>query len=65
MTSAAELTKHDRTITPEQASDLLNVSQITIYRWLRAGKIPGVKIGRQWRLPADIVDQLLDSQGEH
>lgn len=32
-----------------QLSRLLNVSRETLYREVRAGRIPGTKIGNQWR----------------
>lgn len=33
----------------EEACAMLNTPSSTLYRWLRAGKIPGHKLGRQWR----------------
>ena len=32
-----------------QAIDILKTTRPTFYRWLRAGKIKGMKLGRQWR----------------
>lgn len=32
-----------------QLSRLLNVSRETLYREVRAGRIPGTKVGNQWR----------------
>ena len=38
-----------------QAIRLLKTTRPTFYRWLRAGKIKGLKVGRQWRFePAEI-----------
>ena len=37
-------------LTPEEAAHYLPVNPQTVYRLLRAGKCPGVKIGRQWRI---------------
>ena len=37
-------------LTPEEAAAYLRVNPQTVYRLLRAGKCPGVKIGRQWRI---------------
>ena len=36
-------------LTFEQAADLLNIAHSTLYRWLREEKVPGHKVGRQWR----------------
>jgi len=41
--------EHDL-ITPEEAAEILRVNTHTVYRALRAGKIPGGKIGNQWRI---------------
>jgi excisionase family DNA binding protein len=36
-------------LTTEEVLDYLHVNLRTIYRLIRAGKIPAVRIGRQWR----------------
>ena len=36
-------------LTPEEAARYLRVNPQTVYRLLRAGGLPGVKVGRQWR----------------
>lgn len=44
---------------PEEAAQWLRVSSQTVYRLLRAGKLPGKKIGQQWRIHKnDLVDYL-------
>src|SRR6266850_3126984 len=37
-------------LTAEQAAATLQLSPKTIKGWLRAGKLTGCKIGRQWRV---------------
>ena len=45
----------DELFAPEQAAAILQVSPKTLKDWLRAGKLPGCKIGRFWRVkPADL-----------
>lgn len=45
-----------RIFTVDQAADYLHVTPYTIRKWLRAGRIPGRKIGRVYRiLEADIM----------
>lgn len=44
------------------AADLarrLGVSPDTVTRWCREGRIPGIKPGRDWRIPASVADDLL------
>ncbi len=33
----------------DEAVAFLNTTRSTLYKWLRAGKVPGHKLGRQWR----------------
>lgn len=40
----------DRILTVEQAAELLQINYETCRRYLNAGKIPGRKIGKQWRV---------------
>lgn len=42
--------------------DLLQVDRSTIYRMAEAKQLPAVKIGRQWRFPADQVQHWLGKQ---
>ncbi len=37
-------------LTVEEAAAHLRLNPQTVYRLLRAGKLPGVKVGRQWRV---------------
>lgn len=39
------------TMRPEEAAVMLGVSKFTVYRWVRAGLLPGKKIGRLWLIP--------------
>ena len=42
-------------LTPEQVAETLQVTTFTVYRWLRSGKLVGVKIGKLWRVrPQDL-----------
>jgi len=41
-------------LTPEQVAERLNVSRITVMRWLRQGKMAGRKLGGTlWRVHPD------------
>ncbi len=43
----------------QEAIKLLKTSRPTFYRWLRSGKIEGMKIGRQWRFYRSEIDRFL------
>ncbi|MFA5891390.1 MAG: helix-turn-helix domain-containing protein [Actinomycetota bacterium] len=46
-------------LTAEELSRLLDVDTSTIYRMAGSGRLPAVKVGRQWRFPAGRVDELV------
>jgi excisionase family DNA binding protein len=48
-------------LTTRDVQDLIRVDKSTIYRMAEAGRIPAIKVGRQWRFPED---QLLEWLGE-
>jgi excisionase family DNA binding protein len=44
------------------AADYLRIKKWTLYRLAKKGKVPGVKIGGQWRFKKEVLDRLfLDS----
>jgi len=43
----------------DQAMSLVGVSRPTFYRWLREGKIKGLKLGRQWRFYREDVERFI------
>lgn len=45
------------------AVKFLNTTPSTLYKWLQAGKIPGHKLGRQWRFLKDELDIHVSGQG--
>ena len=45
-----------------QAIALLKTTRPTFYRWLRAGKIKGMKVGRQWRFTREDIERFLKGQ---
>ena len=47
------------TLTPEEAAQYLRVNPQTVYRLLRNGKLPGAKIGHQWRIRRADLEALL------
>jgi excisionase family DNA binding protein len=49
-------------LTPEEAARYLRVNPQTVYRLLRGGRCPGVKIGRQWRIRKADLDAHLCGQ---
>src|SRR5947207_13245641 len=49
-------------LTTEEVLEYLQVNLRTVYRLIKAGKIPAVRVGRQWRFRKRDIDPWLDSQ---
>jgi excisionase family DNA binding protein len=49
-------------LTTEEVLAYLHVNLRTVYRLIKAGKIPAVRVGRQWRFRKRDIDAWLDSQ---
>ena len=52
-------------LTTEEVLGYLQVNLRTVYRLIKAGKIPAVRVGRQWRFRKRDIDAWLDSQRPH
>src|SRR6266852_2247745 len=52
----------DTFLTTEEFLEYLQVNLRTVYRLIKAGKIPAVRVGRQWRFRKRDIDAWLDSQ---
>ena len=46
-------------LTTIEAAARLKVHRETVLRWIRRGRVRGVKLSRTWRVPASEVDRLL------
>jgi excisionase family DNA binding protein len=49
-------------LTTEEVLEYLQVNLRTVYRLIKAGKIPAVRVGRQWRFRKRDIDAWLDTQ---
>jgi excisionase family DNA binding protein len=50
-------------LTTEQVADFLAVKPKTVRRWIAEGRLPAVKLHRQWRVRADELERLLEGDG--
>jgi excisionase family DNA binding protein len=55
-------------LTPATVAQVLGKSRLTIIRWLRAGALKGIKVGKSWRVrPADLdafIQRLAEQEEE-
>lgn len=49
-------------LTAGEVADLLRVSTMTVYRLIRAGELPAVRVGRSYRVRQTDLDGYLQSQ---
>jgi excisionase family DNA binding protein len=48
-----------RTITVEEAAEILGIGRSTAFRYVQSGKIPSIKIGNRVLLTDTIIERLL------
>ena len=49
-------------LTAKEASQILRVHPNTLYRWMRSGRVPAVKIGEKnamWKVRREDLDKIL------
>jgi excisionase family DNA binding protein len=49
-------------LTTNQVINMLHVDRTTIYRMVEDGRLPAVRVGKQWRFPKDILERWLAAQ---
>ena len=47
-------------LTTEEAAEFLRVSQHTIWRWCKTGRLPAFRIGREWRIRREGIEALIE-----
>jgi len=51
-----------RLLTAAEVADQLRVSTMTIYRLIRSGELPAVRVGRNYRVRAEELETYLQGQ---
>lgn len=46
-------------LTPDEVAERLAVSPKIVRQWLRDGKLPGIRLGRLWRVNPDALERVL------
>ena len=49
-------------LTAKDVQDLLQVDRSTVYRMAEAGRLPAIKVGKQWRFPAAQMEEWVTTQ---
>ncbi|MCP4425833.1 MAG: helix-turn-helix domain-containing protein [Chloroflexi bacterium] len=49
-------------LTAKDVQEMLHVDRSTVYRMAEAGRIPALKVGKQWRFPVERIESWFQSQ---
>ena len=49
-------------LTAREIQDLFQVDRSTVYRMAEDGRLPAIKIGKQWRFPAEQINNWFQAQ---
>jgi excisionase family DNA binding protein len=52
----------DRLLTTRELEDLLQLDRVTIYRMVKDGELPALRVGGQWRFSSEAIDAWLQGQ---
>lgn len=51
--------------TVHELTDILKVTQRTLYRYIKAGQLKTIKLGREYRVTEDALKEFLETGTEH
>ena len=54
--------KKEEYYTIEEVADMLKVAYLTVYRWVRSGKLEAVKAGKQYRISKLNINKFLTNK---
>ncbi len=61
MDNTTEMRTEERWVNLADVAEHLSVSQDTIRNWLKSGKLPTIKAGKQYKFRLSEVDKLLEA----
>lgn len=50
--------------TVDEVTAIFGVTRLTVYRWINAGKIEALKIGRYWRFFETAIERMKQSRAK-
>lgn len=50
--------------TLKEIEDLLHVTRRTLYNWIKSGKLKAFRIGKEWRVTGEALQDFLDKGTE-
>ena len=65
ISSVEEIVIEKQLLTVTEVAEYLRIAPNTVYRWLRAGKLRAIKIGKEWRIEQEVLDHFLGRRTTH
>lgn len=64
MSTGSKMAGHPNTqyLSPEEVGKMFRASKWTVRRWVEAGRLPAVRLGRRLLIPGDAVQKLVEAQ---
>ena len=54
--------REDEIMTVTDVAEYLKISEVTTYKFVQEGKIPGFKVGRHWRVKRSDLAEFIEKQ---
>ncbi|SNS06914.1 DNA binding domain-containing protein, excisionase family [Anaerovirgula multivorans] len=54
--------REDEIMTVSEVARYLKISEVTTYKFVQEGKIPGFKVGRHWRVKRSDLAEFIEKQ---
>ncbi len=54
--------EQDKYYSLDEVAEKLKVAYLTVYRWVKAGKLSSVKAGKQYRIKQSELDKFLEDK---
>lgn len=55
------MNKEEQYYTIKEVAEILKVAYLTVYRWVKDGKIEAYKLGKEYRIKKDDLDKFVES----
>lgn len=54
----------ERLLNVQQVADFLQLKATTVYTWAKSGKLPAIRLGRNWRFRQSDLEAWLDKNSQ-
>ncbi len=51
----------EKLLNAEELAKYLDLNQVTVYKLAKAGKLPAIRVGKQWRFKKELIDSMTNN----